>query len=340
METMEELKAVEVSEAAAPGAERIFDPYLHRVPMPFARTFFPLGFPHTITTNRKEVLDAAEESWGEFEQRVEIPPIRTRLGVRDNGSAQCPDLMVPRGYGGLLMGIADADNFYVADVTRDSSFGWITEGALQSRRYLRHHCVELIGLVHIANRYSAPIHAACIALDGRGVMLCGDSGAGKSTLALALARAGWTYVSDDGVYVALGRNDRRVFGRCSSVRLRPEGAEIFSEVKGRPLTPRMRGKPSIEIATRELPGIRTSAETQVDFLVFLNRTNVVRQELVGYPRESAAPYLRENLNWDEALRPAQIASIERIETAPVYELRYHDLNWAIERLEHLVRENR
>lgn len=43
----------------------------------------------------------------------------------------------------------------------------------------------------------APLHATCIAIDGRGVLLLGDSGAGKSDLALRLIDRGAVLVSDD-----------------------------------------------------------------------------------------------------------------------------------------------
>jgi hypothetical protein len=170
------------------------------------------------------------------------------------------------------------------------------------------------------------------------VLLCGDSGAGKSTLAFACARAGWTYVCDDASYLQHGRGDRQVLGHHRSVRLRPEAAALFSEVRGRPLTPRMRGKPSIEIATAELPGIRTAGECEARYMVFLNRSAEGEQELVPYPHEAARRYLSQHLNGWEPLRRAQVASVERILSAPVYELRYRDLEWAIDRLERMVRE--
>ena len=46
------------------------------------------------------------------------------------------------------------------------------------------------------------MHAACVALDGRAVLLAGASGAGKSTLSLACARMGWTFLGDDVVMVS------------------------------------------------------------------------------------------------------------------------------------------
>ena len=45
------------------------------------------------------------------------------------------------------------------------------------------------------------LHASCIAIDGRGVLLTGASGAGKSDLALRLIDRGATLVGDDGVIV-------------------------------------------------------------------------------------------------------------------------------------------
>lgn len=45
------------------------------------------------------------------------------------------------------------------------------------------------------------IHASCVAIGARGVLLCGESGSGKSDLALRLIDAGAELVADD--YVAL-----------------------------------------------------------------------------------------------------------------------------------------
>ncbi|MFX9020101.1 hypothetical protein ABTN35_21005, partial [Acinetobacter baumannii] len=46
-------------------------------------------------------------------------------------------------------------------------------------------------------RGQLPLHAACVARDGRALALAGPSGRGKSTLAAALAASGWTALTDD-----------------------------------------------------------------------------------------------------------------------------------------------
>lgn len=43
------------------------------------------------------------------------------------------------------------------------------------------------------------LHASCVTLNGRGLLIRGESGSGKSTLALALMALGATLVADDKV---------------------------------------------------------------------------------------------------------------------------------------------
>lgn len=50
-----------------------------------------------------------------------------------------------------------------------------------------------------------PLHASCVALDGRAVLILGPSGSGKSSLALQLIAYGCRLVSDDQTLV-LARN--------------------------------------------------------------------------------------------------------------------------------------
>lgn len=47
-----------------------------------------------------------------------------------------------------------------------------------------------------------PIHASCVAIRGRGVLIAGRSGSGKSDLALRLIDRGATLVSDDYTLLA------------------------------------------------------------------------------------------------------------------------------------------
>jgi len=320
--------------------EKHFDPYLYRAEMPFTGVYYPMGFPLELATNSEEVLEAAEESWGVFTPRFEIPPVRLKIGVLEDGSTECPPAPGFRAQRNIMVRIADQDNFYVADLIKGFSFAWLTAAAVSHRSYMRYHFLESAALCHIANRHTAPIHGACVELNGRGVLLCGDSGAGKSSLSFACARAGWTYISDDASFLIQGRQDRQVVGNCHVIRLRPSAAELFEEVAGKPITPRTVGKPSIELRTSTIPGIKPAATSEVDYVVFLDRGARNIQELVPFPKESARQYMLKHLCGMDELRRNQIASVDRLLTADVFELRYNDLNWAIDRLERMVQERR
>ena len=56
------------------------------------------------------------------------------------------------------------------------------------------------------------VHASCVAVDGKGLLILGRSGAGKSALALQLMALGALLVSDDQTLLNLQAG--KVFARC------------------------------------------------------------------------------------------------------------------------------
>lgn len=58
----------------------------------------------------------------------------------------------------------------------------------------------------------ANVHASCVAVAGRGLLICGPSGSGKSALALQLMALGAELVADDRVI--LQRRDAQVMAHC------------------------------------------------------------------------------------------------------------------------------
>ncbi len=83
--------------------------------MPFRETYFPLGFPLTISTNSIEVLDAAADHWGTFTKLFDTEPLQINVGVTPTGSQVCPPTPSCRVRDHLSINIADAENFSVND---------------------------------------------------------------------------------------------------------------------------------------------------------------------------------------------------------------------------------
>jgi hypothetical protein len=312
-------------------------PLLARQEFAHRRTYYPLGFAVEIETNSIEILLAASESWGGHVCASTDPPLRIRLGVTQSRSSGLPPAPVPRADGHLLSIVADAANFAVCDLRQGVAFGWVSEATLESRLYFRYHFLEAVALSLVSTSRASPLHAACVSLEGRGILLCGASGAGKSTLAYACARAGWTFTSDDASYLLWESAELDVRGNSHQVRFRPSARELFPELQGRSLTPRAAGKPSIEVFTAELPGIVTAKESQVHYIVLLNRRTSSPGELTPLTREEMLPQLDGSLFAEEWTPHPRAKLLERLCAANMYELRYSDFEGAIGLLERLVR---
>jgi hypothetical protein len=317
------------------------DPLLFDFGLPLVRTYYPLGFPLEITTNSAGVLQAAEESWGKFQKTFSTPPVRIRLGVLPGSSSTCPPAPACRGQHHLITQVADAENYLVLDNREGFAFGWLTEAAAQKRAYLRYHFLEGAALVLLECLYLTPVHAACVSLDGRGVLLCGDGGAGKSSLSYACAQNGWTFLSDDSAMLVRQNPERLVIGNPYQMRFRDSATELFPELSTRSVTERLSGELSIELETASVPGISTTTQCTIDYLVFLNRYNPQPEGLLRLEGEQVLPWLRQVVCYGEArLRDEHRATLGKLATAGIFEMRYTKMDTALGLLEGLVRNGR
>ena len=299
-------------------------------------TYYPLGFPVELRTNSSEIVRQAHCHWSMFEHRFQAEPIYVDIHVVESSSMECPPTPGCRIMYPFVVSMADQDNFSVVDLSRNRTQITISQAAERHSSYLGYFFLGAAPLCHIATRYTTPVHAACVVMNGRGVLLCGDSGAGKSSLSYACARAGFTYVSDDASYLLNGSSDRRVVGNCHQIRFRPSAAGLFPEVEGLDITPRAIGKPSIEMPIASMPHITAAETARVDFMIFLNRNANGPSGLEPYPRDIARYFARQVLYGSPKTLAVQQQTIERLLTAKVMELRYSDLDWAVDCLRRLL----
>ncbi len=314
------------------------DPTLSQAELYFQQVFYPLGFPVLVSTNSQLVLDAAVESWGRFRKLFDTELVRLQIGVTEGGASYCPPTPVVRVREHLCTSIADGENFAISDYDQGFSLVWVNRATLEYLSYFRYFFLEFAAMGQIANRSAWGIHAACVELDGTGVLLCGDSGSGKSTLSYSCALAGWTFVTDDGSYLVDGRDDRLIVGNCSHVRFRPASEKLFPELSGREVMRRAEvGKPSIEFPIASAQQFMTSTTSRIRQIVFINR-NTQLHELVPFPPEVAKMYMLQYASCLPETRNRQAMMFDHLLVSGVYELRYTDLDWAVRRLTQLVRQ--
>jgi hypothetical protein len=316
------------------------DPILAHTRLNHHAMFHPLGFPVSVTTNSEAVLDAAQEGWGCFSRRFDATPVRLKVAVAEDECWTCPPTPACRMRDHIVTNIADSDNFAATDLSSLFATICVTGAAVRHRDYLRYFFLDSTALGCIGSAHATAIHAGCVALDDVGILLCGESGAGKTTLSYACARAGWTYVTDDGSYLVHGSEPGLITGNCCQARFRPSAGALFPLLRGREVMRRAGvGKPSIELPIMHGKDIRTSETARARYMVFLER-NVDKEELVPFPRAVARMYLWQTVQCMPYETERHLKAIDALLDAETFELHYNSLDWAIERLTQLVREGR
>ena len=318
---------------------RAEDPLLTSVPLPYEQEFYPYGFLALVASNSPLVLAAAEDSWGGFPRRFSTGPLKLRCLVSQSASGGLPPPPVVRAQRNLFVSVADAENFSSCDLSAGFASSWVTQAVVAAREYFRYHVLEALAYTLLDALHLVSVHAACVALHGHGVLLAGDSGAGKSSLAYACARRGWTYCSDDSSSLVRRGTGRSVLGNPRVFRFRETAAELFPEFSGMGESRRGNGKPTIEVQTAALPEIRTARESRVDHIVFLNRRDATpgRAQLLPVIREDVLARLLCD-PWPAELpaRQERQAAVRRLAGAEAHEIRYRDLDVAVNCLEQLV----
>lgn len=338
----EALRSRELSNALLiPSTDReelpAYDPLLNSFEFPLQKTFYPRGFPVSISTNSTEVLEAAAESWGQSAQLFTAPEIRIQIGILPSLAPHPLTIPVCRSRENLLCVIADPHNFAMCDVRQGFAFGWLTEQTVLNHAYLRYHFLEATALLLVTAKYLTPIHGACVAWDGRGVLLCGDSGAGKSSLSFACARRGWTFLSDDATCLLRGRKGRMVIGNPEHIHFRESALDLFPELQRIPLQPRINGDISIELATKQCSEISTAYEAKIDFVLFLRRQETGRPSIAPFSVDSALAHLSQVMCYgDKHQLEEQKQSLWNLLSANVLEFRYSDLDSGVAFLRELV----
>jgi hypothetical protein len=305
---------------------------------PFTTTrWCPLGRALELSTNSPAVLRAAEESWSCFgREQNGAAQVRLRVTVSNDDDGVPPPPAVYRAGFNLMAMVSDARNFALCDLEDGAAFAALGGEAVRDRDWLRYFFLDAMAFLLLDSVWFTPVHGACVALDGCGVLLCGDSHAGKSSLAFACARRGWTFIADDASHIERGSNI--AVGNRHLLRLREPARELFPELRGAKAALRANGKTAVELRTADLPGVVTAPSAAAEHIVFLRRETGAL-ELRAFPRAWAMEQMLSVLEFSEGeLLDTHRRALETLLQRNVWELRYAGLDDAVDRLAELVRE--
>ena len=310
------------------------DPFLRQTPLELHSVYYPLGFPLQLKTNSPQLLRAAERSWGGRPQAFDKPAFELRAIVEPGG--EHPPDPVYRGHGLLMSIVSDSRNFAVCDYTRHFAFCRLNAAAADDLAFTGYYFLEAIANFSLAQLYLAPVHGACVARNGRGVLLCGASGAGKTSLAYFCATRGWTYVSDNESWLARDR-ERLLIGNPQSIRFRESAADLFPELGAMEAAPHANGKVSIVANPKSLGVMETAWQCQVERVVFLSWKSPFAASPWAVSRELALERLMADLPvYEDHVREEQRAALSVIAGLQAFEMRYQTLESACRQLERLI----
>jgi hypothetical protein len=337
---MDDSHAHSVNQSLQPAAAKAYshavkwskvDPFLRETPLEHRCIYYPLGFALQLQTNSAEVLEAAEATWGGRPQAFEKSPLQLRVIVESGG--EHPLQPVYRAQAHLMSIVSDQQNFAVCDYSRKFAFCRLNEAGVQDQSFISYYFLEAIANFTLTQLYLTPVHAACVARKGQGVLLSGASGAGKTTLAYFCAKNGWTYVSDNESWLVRA-GGRMLLGNPRRLRFRESAVELFPELKSGQAAPHPNGKMSIEVSPR---GLETAYQCGVERVVFLARQPGGPTTLRPVRDGDALEYFLAELPvYEDWVREEQQTSLNRIAELNPVELRYGDLESALLALESLI----
>jgi hypothetical protein len=114
------------------------------------------------------------------------------------------------------------------------------------------------------------VHAAGLAVTGKGLLVVGQSGSGKTTLALTLLRAGFDFLADDTVFLNSGKTGLRLLAFPDEVDVTAQTVGFFPELHG--LMPKAgpdgHRRPKQGICATTLYGVRPCWDCTPQAMVF------------------------------------------------------------------------
>jgi hypothetical protein len=192
------------------------DPFGERTHAAAHRRIKVLGGRFDFESNSAELLQLVDTAYaGLPNHQFSATPPRFRIRLRltpkagvpisrrhpSKGGSRPPAISMIQG-GGILGSATDSSTFAVLSPEKREALVSVSRSMLRFPYHVRYELIEF-AVFTLASRAQrlVPLHAACIGLNGRGILLMGTTGAGKTTVALHCLLDGFDFLSEDSVFV-------------------------------------------------------------------------------------------------------------------------------------------
>jgi hypothetical protein len=218
-----------------------------------------------------------------------LPDLRVKILLSDRAPRVSRVEPAPLGLisaRGLLGGTTGSSNFVILSPRERTALVVVSPSMMGYPYHIRYELIEF-AVFTLAARVQrlVSLHAACVGIGGRGVLMMGSSGAGKSTVALQCLLNGFEFLSEDSVFVA-PQNMRAtgianfLHARADSLRWVGQPAEATA-IRASPVIRRRSGAKKYEIDLRREPFKLAKRPLEIVSIVFLSSKNAGTNRLLN-----------------------------------------------------------
>jgi hypothetical protein len=207
----------------------------------------------------------------------------------------------------LLAGATESSNFVVMSPREGAAVVVVSPPMLRFPYHARYELIEF-AVFTLAARVQrlVPLHAACVGLGGRGILLMGPSGAGKSTVALHCLLNSFDFLAEDSVFVA--PDSMLATGVANFLHVRADSlgwlgrSREATAIRRSPVIRRRSGVEKFEVNLRRRQFSLAQSPLRIVAVVFLSARPIGEQPLLRRLSESD---VRVNLAHEQAYGAGQ-----------------------------------
>jgi hypothetical protein len=263
---------------------------------PLCEHYIAVGAVCSFSTNSEPLLEAARESFLPVETAPASVDFSVRFWVDTNDVAQPPwPKPYVRGLNHLVFAGFDSGSSMLVDLRTRRVIGRFSAAKAADRSYWKTVIFPILLTVVGASVGIVELHGSCVAMKQNGLLLAGPGRSGKSTLAVALAQAGFGFLSDDRTFCSLREGRLTAWGLATTLKLRCDAGTYFKELEGKEPTNLHSGEPGFRLEPEQGLGLKRVRHCQPQLLVFLERSEDPSFCLSRMSAEEAAIRLQEDL---------------------------------------------
>jgi energy-coupling factor transporter ATP-binding protein EcfA2 len=251
-----------------------------------------LGAEIEFQSNDRRLLDLALTAYIDLPPHrfySDVPTLKVNLLLRPSAMTQScrrfepPPLDMFSGAEWLGAATQSAD-FVVLSPTQRTALVVVSPQTLTCAYHTRYELIEF-AVFTLAARclHLASLHAACVGLNGRAVVLMGASGSGKSTVTMKCLLSGFDFLSEDSVFVAPETMQATGIANFLHVRadsLRWLESKQRAQIRKSPVIRRRSGVRKFEVDLRQGDHRLASKPLKIAAVVFLSARQAVSGRLL------------------------------------------------------------